>query len=581
MGRISTEDKTRPYSVYIVDQENMVDGSGVLFYPGGNRLFVFTCAHVVDRSENVRLVLLKPVSVERDLYQMVQIQIPKEQILYSPLDHVTEQGGEMVHSEDFAIIQVQKPQGLELEPTHYFLGETLRNNPIYTQGYPNGVPENAKPLDYLECFHGSVVVNAADEGYFTVRITDGFLDQGSRVFELKGISGAPIWDGEQEQGLLGLMSSAYGESALLAKVFATKMGRIRTLMREKYGITIERRLLEIPEEEVAGSEIKPLVFDGTIEKCETNSDSDEWIRMQTEACKCQIDGLQLQKAIDTAEKAIRDQRFDSCSTKSQKYLMQHLLYCYEIGDLDAEFEQLEEEMRRRGLIRKWDSLRRMTRSFMKREYKETIEAAEYCIQNEQENKKLLSCANTFQHLARAYEEDLPAEETIGCLIDKREHYRCQPADTDDMALLYQMIGYVYGERYHDYINSVRFLNRSYQIGSDNVILENLGAAYYFLAISDATGEDDKVDLKKVDRRALYKARECFLIVRQKADELFWAGTMRRVGVCIYNRNLLGGLYRENLVKSRNYEAVKSSKKWENVGNSYIIPALLLYRYSYI
>ena len=28
----------------------------------------------------------------------------------------------------------------------------------------------------------------------------------------------------------------------------------------------------------------------------------------------------------------------------------------------------------------------------------------------------------------------------------------------------------------------------------------------------------------------------------------------------YNRNLLGGLYRENPVKSRNYEAVKSSKK---------------------
>lgn len=50
---------------------------------------------------------------------------------------------------------------------------------------------------------------------------------------------------------------------------------------------------------------------------------------------------------------------------------------------------------------------------------------------------------------------------------------------------------------------------------------------------------------------------------------------------IDNRNLLGGLYRENPVKSRNYEAVKSSKKWENVGNSYIIPALLLYRYSYI
>ena len=54
-----------------------------------------------------------------------------------------------------------------------------------------------------------------------------------------------------------------------------------------------------------------------------------------------------------------------------------------------------------------------------------------------------------------------------------------------------------------------------------------------------------------------------------------------VGENIHYGNLLGGLYRENPVKSRNYEAVKSSKKWENVGNSYIIPALLLYRYSYI
>lgn len=58
-------------------------------------------------------------------------------------------------------------------------------------------------------------------------------------------------------------------------------------------------------------------------------------------------------------------------------------------------------------------------------------------------------------------------------------------------------------------------------------------------------------------------------------------TKNQITFRLYDRNLLGGLYRENPVKSRNYEAVKSSKKWENVGNSYIIPALLLYRYSYI
>lgn len=66
--------------------------------------------------------------------------------------------------------------------------------------------------------------------------------------------------------------------------------------------------------------------------------------------------------------------------------------------------------------------------------------------------------------------------------------------------------------------------------------------------------------------------------KQKKEDFLLSEIIHKT--CIY-RNLLGGLYRENPVKSRNYEAVKSSKKWENVGNSYIIPALLLYRYSYI
>lgn len=74
------------------------------------------------------------------------------------------------------------------------------------------------------------------------------------------------------------------------------------------------------------------------------------------------------------------------------------------------------------------------------------------------------------------------------------------------------------------------------------------------------------DIKNVNETMLY----CLEVTFSKVILIF-----------LYYRNLLGGLYRENPVKSRNYEAVKSSKKWENVGNSYIIPALLLYRYSYI
>ena len=78
----------------------------------------------------------------------------------------------------------------------------------------------------------------------------------------------------------------------------------------------------------------------------------------------------------------------------------------------------------------------------------------------------------------------------------------------------------------------------------------------------------KISLNDSPHFKKYKYKIDFYFILEKSE-------------CIYNRNLLGGLYRENPVKSRNYEAVKSSKKWENVGNSYIIPALLLYRYSYI
>ena len=52
---------------------------------------------------------------------------------------------------------------------------------------------------------------------------------------------------------------------------------------------------------------------------------------------------------------------------------------------------------------------------------------------------------------------------------------------------------------------------------------------------DAIEADGRVsDTSRIDKKSLYKARECYLIVKSKADDLFWAGTMRRVGLCIYN-----------------------------------------------
>jgi len=81
----------------------------------------------------------------------------------------------------------------------------------------------------------------------------------------------------------------------------------------------------------------------------------------------------------------------------------------------------------------------------------------------------------------------------------------------------------------------RILLHGTQLMYDSMVMESLTAAYYFLGIQDATDENGKIpDMQKIDRKALYKARECYLTIRDKADELYWSGTMRRMGLCVYN-----------------------------------------------
>lgn len=531
-------DSTRGYSVYVSGTNNAVQGSGVLFYAGGNTMFVFTCAHVVDDLNRVKVVILKEIDAKRDLYQEFAIEVPDSQIFFSPLDIVmVDEGGNKTHSEDIAIIQLYRPAELDFPATNFFITETCRNRSVYVQGYPNGVPIGEKAIEYLDYLHGVVVVNPADSNRFTIRMDDTAIDSTSRVNEIKGMSGAPVWEDDQEvNGLLGLLTSAYDSTALLSKVRATKAQRIRAIMKEQFHIVIERKLEGIPEADVAGNDFAPIALDGTtLEKEKT--DNENWIAHELTALHVIIEDLKLQKAIDQGREVIADPRYEMLTRDSRLKVKQYLLYCYEIADLDDEFEALEIDMRERGLIKEHDTLRQLTRSFMKRNYNETIEAAQSCIVRwEGESRKsLLSIAKAFLLFSKAYVEGLPVEKTIGVLLDEKENFTLPMDEAEDAALIYQMIGYVYGERYHDYVNSVRFLNRSYRIGYENIILESLGAAYYNLGVFDATDKNGIVsDARKVDRKALYKARECFLSVIEKADELFWAGTMRRIGMCIYN-----------------------------------------------
>lgn len=523
-------DSTRGYSVYVTDENNTVQGSGVLFYAGGDTMFVFTCAHVVEGLEKVRLFILREIDASIDEYDAFVIEIPSSQIVFA------RENADDTQKDDLAIMQIARPADIELTTTEYYITETRRTRPVYVQGYPNGVPTGKHPIEYLDCLHGQVIINQASSNQFTIRIDDPAVDSGNRVYELRGLSGAPVWDDDDKvNGLLGLLTSAYDTTALLSKVRATKAQQIRSIMMDRFGVLIKRKLEGIPEEDVSGG-FNPTVYSGKI-KLEEKSENEKWIEYELTSLRVIIEDLKLQKAIDKGQEIVADPRYETLSKDSRKRVKQYLLYCYEIADMDDEFEALEADMRESGLIKEHDTLRLFTRTFMKRKFQETIDAAQHCIDTWDGSNKdhLLSFAKTFLLLSKAYTENLPVEETIGKLLDDNENFNLPTDDIEDEALIYQMIGYVYGEHYHDHVQSVRFLNRSYQVGFDSMVLETLAAAYYNLAVFEATDENGKIpDWRKIDQKALYKARECYLIIRGKADDLFWSGTMRRMGLCVYN-----------------------------------------------
>ena len=170
------------------------------------------------------------------------------------------------------------------------------------QGYPNGVPTGKHPIEYLDCLHGQVIINQTSSNQFTIRIDDPAVDSGNRVYELRGLSGAPVWDDDDKvNGLLGLLTSAYDTTALLSKVRATKAQQIRSIMMDRFGVLIKRKLEGIPEEDVSGG-FNPTVYSGEI-KQEEKSENEKWIEYELTSLRVIIEDLKLQKAIDKSTSA--------------------------------------------------------------------------------------------------------------------------------------------------------------------------------------------------------------------------------------------------------------------------------------
>lgn len=528
--------RTQENSVLITDSKESSYGSGVLFFPGsGDIVYIFTCAHVIDELEGALVIkFLLPKQREIEDYTVCTINVKESQVVYSPIDKVIEEDGKKKHSVDVAVIYFKKNERLVLEATEYCIAEASKGNPVFAQGFPDGTTNVKELLEALDIAHGRVLHNVPESHTFVFRVDDKYLDTGSREYELKGFSGSPVWNSEDEVlSILGLMSSGVGETVYRGRVNAVKMDVVRSVMQDHFHVHIDTRIVGIPEKDVSGKS-EELCFDGTLELEQPESVYDQWLIVQTEKVRAYIDDSKLQKAIDLAKEAIQNENFEKCSSDLVEKHFKHLLYCYEIALLDEEFEETEKYMQKKKLLDGHDPLRWMTSNFSKRNYKETIEFAEEIIEKEPEDTTLGIMARFFAVICKAYSDNAPVSETMLKFLDENENLIVEVNDPESRALIYQMLGYVYGECYKEYTRSVRCLNRSYRIGHDSAVLECLGCSYYFLSLEHAIREDNSVDMEKINRAELNKARECFLIILEKADDLMLSATMKRVGMIIFN-----------------------------------------------
>lgn len=529
--------ETQEYSVFITDEKRTSSGSGVLFYPGSrNRLYIFTCAHVLDGLEEpFQMYSLFPVNREQEIYQVEKLEATREQVKYSPIDKVSESAeGVIVHSIDAAVICLEIKEEISFETTDYVIGEVHKGDGVLAQGFPGSETEIEELLNYVEGTYGRILHNAKDKEVLLWQIEDTHVDSGNRVYELNGFSGSPVWSLEaDEKTIVGLFTSGVGRSIYRGKVHALKMEAIRSIMKIFFQIRMESRILGIPNEEIAPQKDNPTYISKEVQP-EIRNLYDEWLVVQTEKVRAYIDDVKFQNAIDTAKMAIKDQRFEKCSKKVACTHIKHLLYCYEACLLDDEYEALEQEMQKRGFLEGHDPLRWITFNFGKKQFKETIAFTEALLQKGDLDERVKIVAEVYASISRAYVEDAPVEETIGKFLDEKECLNIKIEDMGTEAHVYQMLGYVYGEHYKQYVKSVRCLNRAYRLGQDHAVLESLGCAYHLLAIHDALKEDHTIEIEKVDRSSLYKARECFLILLDKADELYLRAMMKREGGILYD-----------------------------------------------
>ena len=343
------------YSVLITDESGR-QGTGTLFYSEGSSYFyILTCAHVVYTSEAVTIHLL--ISTDGDPEERI-ITAEKPQFHFSPIDEVTKIGNESTHTCDIAIIECPL-DGLPLQPTQYSMYPMSNGERIVAIGYPQGTADSVYyQQDELSA---KVLRYQKNQHYFVIRVDEQFLNASDRESELRGFSGAPVWDEHMLRGQVclfgGLIAFGVGNNVNRGRVSVMSALLIQSLMRDEFGINIDMRLPTVKDIDIAPGYGEP---EETADQIAVRSG---WVENERRKAQTYINTLQLQKAVDSSMAAINNSEFAKCTNDQKRSIYGVLHEAYRLArDYDI-YDQISEEMRVAGIYSNRDDLTEAVRYY--------------------------------------------------------------------------------------------------------------------------------------------------------------------------------------------------------------------------
>lgn len=515
-------EKHEAYSVLITDDKGR-RGTGTLFYSEGLRSFyVLTCAHVIYTSERVLIHILIPTTGDPE---EKTVTATKAQFHFSPIDEPTVIGDQSIHTCDIAIIECELDD-LPLRATRYSIYPMTNRERVMALGYPQG----GGPLYYQQDNLSATVEKVLDgENYFLIRVDEPFLNSADREAELKGFSGSPVWDEAMLDDHLhlfgGLIAVGMGTNIRRGRINVMNARYVQSLMYQEFGILMENRIPNVSENEVAPGYEEP------IETPDQVAIRDSWIEHERRKGQTYVDGLQLQKAIDVTRKTIENTEFQKCTVEQKYNIYAVLLEAYRLARDFEIYDQISEEMHQAGISSEREDITEAVRYY---EALDNDQAEEYAQKALERNP----CGNEERVLMAVIRASKNGEADISILsefIGSNDQLLIKPKDEREEEFLYQILGFVFGNRFKETGRAIRCLNKSFQIGGNYIILESLAVFYYLHSLRDAYIEEgkDRIDPFRIDQDAIDKGRDAFLRVLTVADEMWLKGTIRRAGPLMF------------------------------------------------